>query len=114
MKIGEVSDKMNDNLSILIEGMDRITSLLKKAIEQSKQIENKLNSIFAYRLLQQLGKVDKRGTLGIEIDNIIEKVSATRSYKDSTLSIESSLLMTEVDVKLANMLTQLNVKFNQQ
>jgi uncharacterized tellurite resistance protein B-like protein/GTP-binding protein EngB required for normal cell division len=114
MKIGEVSDKMNDNLSILIEGMDRITSLLKKAIEQSKQIENKLNSIFAYRLLQHLGKVDKKGTLGIVIDDIIEKISATRSYKDSTLSIKSSLLMTEADIRLASMLTQLNIRFNQQ
>ncbi len=109
--IDKVKNILNNNISVLIDGMDKILSLLKDTITQSEQMENRFNCIFAYRLLQQLGKLDRKGLYEIGIDNIMNQISATRSYKESSLIIESSYTVNQDCVVVARQLTQLEVEF---
>lgn len=109
--IDKIRHNLNENISVLIDGMDKILSLLKDSITQSEQMENRFNCIFAYRLLQQLGKLDRKELYEIGIDNIMNQISATRSYKESSLIIESSYTVNQDSVVVARQLTQLEVEF---
>lgn len=80
--IDNVESKLTNSFSILLDNTSYILCALKAIIAESEKYEKIFGSIFAYRLLQQLGKQNRSSIKDVGIDLIMQQISAKRIYEN--------------------------------
>lgn len=110
--INKIHGLMNFNFKILLNNAEYILSILNKVMVESEKNEKKFSAVFAYRILQQIGKQSHREIqINDELDFIIQQISATRFFEKSQMIIKSPCKIDFNENIKANELTQLEIIF---
>ena len=109
--IDNVESKLTNSFSILLDNTSYILCALKAIIAESEKYEKIFGSIFAYRLLQQLGKQNRSSIKDVGIDLIMQQISAKRIYEKSMMTVQCPYAVDADENARANELTQLQITF---
>ena len=112
--ISKVQKNINEKLDHMIIGLTDIKNILKDIENESSIIQNSLNKVFVFRILEHLGKMKidvKEDTLMQYINMNLENSQIDRNYKKSYLNIKTDFDISSNEEKEIQEITQTNVKF---
>lgn len=112
--ISKVQKNINEKLDHMIIGLTDIKNILKDIENESSIIQNSLNKVFVFRILEHLGKmkIDVKEEALIQYINMnLETTQIDRNYQKSYLNIKTDFDISSNEEKEIQEITQTNVKF---
>ena len=111
--INELKNQLSSNFSLILDNSKRLIEHLKAIEDNAQMKENRLNSFFAYRIMQHLHpeEVAKLNATA-SYENIFSGIKVKRDYEQHLMHIMSSIANKKGDEDVIRKLIQLKIKIN--
>ncbi len=110
--VNELNYQLSSNFSLILDNSKRIIEHLKSIEKEASKKENKLNSFFAYRILQHIYP-EKVTSLDATVskENILSQIKVERDYEHHSMHIISTIANKDDEDKIRKLI-QLKTQIN--